>query len=167
MNKKIICHDIQGNKREVDAEKLTWRPSVYGVLIENGKVLMSKQWDGYDFPGGGAEIWETIYETVEREFFEETGIKVKAKEVFHCETSFFQPRFHDEYWNCPMIYFLVEKISGSLSIDGLDEYEKKYVDMPEWIDVKNIDNFKFINSVDSVKIIKKAVKYLNNQKSFT
>ena len=54
--KKIICHDINKKRYEIDSSQLIYRPSVYGVLIEKGKVLLSKQYDGYDFPGGGVAM---------------------------------------------------------------------------------------------------------------
>ena len=69
--------------------------------------------------------------------------------------------FYKEAWNCPLIYFLCEKISGQLSTAGLDEQEKEYTDMPEWINLSDINKIKFYNSVDSVKLIRKAVKYKN------
>jgi hypothetical protein len=37
-------------------------------LIENNKILLSKQFDGYDFPGGGVNLDETLEETCAREF---------------------------------------------------------------------------------------------------
>jgi 8-oxo-dGTP pyrophosphatase MutT (NUDIX family) len=157
---KVICHDVEGNKKEVDIKELKFRPSVYGVLIENGKILLFKQWDGYDFPGGGVEIGETINEALEREFWEETGLKIKIGQPVICETSFFAPRFVEEYWNCPLIYFLCEKVSGELSKDNFDEHEKKYADMPEWIDLDGVDKLKFYNSIDSVKVIREAEKLL-------
>ena len=161
MNKKIICHDINGNKKEVDSTQLSFRPSVYGILIENNKILLSKQYDGYDFPGGGIEIHETIEEALKREFFEETGIKVELIKTVACETSFFNPshstRNKNKYLNCPLIYFLVKKIGGKISKDYLDKDELDYIDMPEWIDLNKIDEIKFYNSIDSPKIIKIAL----------
>jgi len=38
--------------------------------------------------------------------------------------------------------------------------------MPEWISMKEVANIKFYNSVDSVKIIKKAFKIYNNNKQY-
>ena len=93
---KIICHDYLNNKYEVNADGLKFRPSVYGILIEDGKVLLSPQHDGYDFPGGGQEIWESVDDVLEREFFEETGLKVKRNLVVACETSFYRPQRGDE-----------------------------------------------------------------------
>jgi len=65
-NKKVICHDLNEKEFEVDADKLIFRPSIYGVLIEDNKVLLSKQWDGYDMPGGGVNIHETLEEALKR-----------------------------------------------------------------------------------------------------
>jgi len=164
-NKKVICHDLNEKEFEVSADKLIFRPSVYGILIESDKVLLSKQWGGYDLPGGGVNIHETLEEALKREFFEETGIKVELIKPIYCGTSFFYPSFSErhknQYWNCPLIYFLVRKTGGEISKDNFDEEEKKYADLPEWIDLEKTGELKFYNSVDSVKIIKKA-KEINN-----
>ncbi len=158
--KKIICHDINKKLHEADPERLIYRPSVYGVLIEGNKVLLSKQFDGYDFPGGGSELNETMHETLQREFFEETGFHVEVLEPLHCETSFFHPshskKHKDEFWNCPLLYFTVRKVSGELSTANFDEEEQEYADMAEWINLSEIEAVKFINSVDSIAIIIKA-----------
>lgn len=156
--KKVFCHDINHKKRKIDANKLIFRPAVYGVLIERGKILLSKQWDGYDFPGGGVKINETIKQALEREFWEETGVKVKDKQIIACETSFFILPFSKKPTNSIVIYFLCKKISGKPSAAHLKGHETKYAGMPEWIDLKRINKIKFYNSVDSVKIIKKAVQ---------
>ncbi len=164
MNKKIICRDLDNNKFEIESNRLIFRPSVYGFLIKDNKILLSKQWDGYDMPGGGVDIHETIEEALKREFFEETGIKVELLQPVHCETSFFHPSYSkknkNQYWNCPLIYYLVKRVGGEISRDNFDEEEKDYIDLPEWIDLDKIKQIKFINSVDSVAIIQKAQRLL-------
>lgn len=91
MNKKnkIICNDINGNRHEVFTDELSFRPSVYGVIIKNNKILLLKQWDGYNFPGGGLNLGETIQEAIEREVWEETGFKTKNHRIIECVDSFF------------------------------------------------------------------------------
>lgn len=164
--KQVSCHDINGKLYKVDAKKLIFRPSIYGILIERNKVLLSKQWDGYDFPGGGAEIYETIDDTLTREFWEETGFKVKPVKIIHVNSSFFYPLSRNSgknktYWNCQLFYVSVKKISGKLSKANFDQYEKEYADLAEWIDIKKLNRLKFYNKLGrqgSIKIIKQALK---------
>ncbi len=160
--KIMKCRDVHGKESEVPINKFKFRPSVYGVLIEGERILLSRQWDGYDFPGGGIEIDETIEEALKREFIEETGIQVEPIIPIHSETDFFNPDYTDkykgQYWNCIMIYYLVKKVGGELTKDNLCDTEQEYADMPEWMELKDIYNNKFFNSVDSVKLIENAKK---------
>lgn len=160
--KTVSCHDKDGVLYDVPVDELVFRPSAYGVIIRDGKVLLSKQWDGYDFPGGGMEVSETIHETIKREVYEETGFQVEVKDLLVCESSFFsfthnetEKKFHA---NTILMYFCCEIAGGEMSIENLDENEKEYLGMPEWIPLEEIQNIKFYNSVDSVRIIKEAVK---------
>jgi len=88
--KKIICYDIKGKQHKISSEELSFRPSVYGIIIQDDKILLSKQWDGYDFPGGGVELGETIKNALTREIKEETGLIVKVGKIIACENSFFK-----------------------------------------------------------------------------
>jgi len=160
MKSTVICHDYEGREYPVPPDKLLFRPSVYGLLFEGNKVLLSKQWDGYDFPGGGVDIDESLEEGVVREFFEETGLKIKPLYVFHAGSSFFKPTMRREelYWNCQMIYFLVNKCGGELSKDNCDKWEKDFMGMPEWIDIDELESCKFYNHLGqkSVELIKRG-----------
>jgi 8-oxo-dGTP diphosphatase len=165
MKAQIICHDGLGRKYSVAPNKLKFRPAVYGLLIEGNKVLLSKQWDGYDFPGGGVNLDETWEEAIVREFWEETGLRVKPLAPFFTCSSFYRPTPREGqpiYWNCPMVYFLVKKISGKLSIAHSDEHEKIYIGPPEWIDFSQLANCKFYNSLGaaSIAVIKHGRKAL-------
>jgi|SRR3989344_1361733 len=92
MKKQVVCHDSFNKLYKVDPGKLSFRPSVYAVIIKNGKILLCKQTAGYyDFPGGGIEINETVDEALYREVWEETGFKIKKGKLLDCFTSFFMP----------------------------------------------------------------------------
>lgn len=160
-NNFIKCRDIYGVKFEVSIDKLSFRPSVYAIIFNDDKILLSKQWDGYDFPGGGIKLGETIEEALTREVKEETGFEIKASEIVACENSFFKYREKERYVQSILIYRLGEISSGEMSLKFIAESEKHYIDMPEWISMEEIANIKFYNSVDSVKIIKKAFKIYN------
>lgn len=156
-NKKVVCCDLKGNRKEVSVDKLSFRPSVYAVIIKDNKVLLVRQWDGYDFPGGGLDIGETIDEALKREAWEETGLKIIKKEIVTCETSFFTLPFVKKHIQSILIYFLCDIKSGKITDKNLDEYEKEYAKKAEWVDIDKIKEVKFYNTTDSVKIIERAV----------
>lgn len=54
------------------------RPSVRGIILRDGKVLMvySRKYDYYKFPGGGIEPGEGMDQALSREVREETGFAV-------------------------------------------------------------------------------------------
>lgn len=162
----VFCRDVNGKKYEVSAERLSFRPSVYAIIIKDSKILLSKQWDGYDFPGGGIKLGETIEEALIREVKEETGFEIKVGEIVACENSFFKYHEKDKYVQSILIYRLGEILSGEMSLDFIAESEKHYIDMPEWIDMDKINSIKFYNSVDSVKIIEKAFKIYKGTKNY-
>lgn len=167
--KTVRSRDKDGNFHDVPVGEIVFRPSAYGVIIADEKILLSRQWDGYDFPGGGMEISETIRETVEREVWEETGMEIRAGEIITCESAFFS-FIHEEttqkfHANSILMYCLCEVIGGQLSVDNLDDDEKRYASLAEWVPISDIRTIKFYNSVDSVKIIEMALNRLTNVQS--
>ncbi len=64
----------------------------YGILIENNKILLIKKktgpYDGkLDLPGGTIEFNEKPYDTLKREFLEETGIDITEYELFDANSA--------------------------------------------------------------------------------
>ena len=59
------------------------RPSVRGIIIRAGKILMvhSRKYDYYKFPGGGLEPGESHTETLCREVAEESGFAVDSASI--------------------------------------------------------------------------------------
>ncbi len=155
--KTVTCVDKDGNRFEVPVNELTMRPSIYGVIIKDDKVLLVKQWDGYAFPGGGVEVGEDMYDALVREVREETGLEVTVGEVVACENSFF--KWMGKYFHTILIFRHCEAVGGELSIDGLEEIEKGITNgLPEWIPIENLEKIKFYTTVDNIKIIRAALK---------
>lgn len=155
-NNKVICQDINGKQYEASVEELSFRPSVYGIIINGNKVLLSKQWDGYDFPGGGVDLGETIEEALIREVKEETGLKVKVGRIVACESSFFKLPFEGKFVQSILMYYLCEIVAGEISTAYFDAREKEYAGKPEWIDISKVNKIKFYNSIDSIEVIRQA-----------
>ncbi|MDP2656417.1 MAG: NUDIX domain-containing protein [bacterium] len=65
----IRCKSIHGNFVEIPKEKFVFRPSAYGVILHEGKILMIKNKTNgkFFFPGGGINIGERIPDAIKRE----------------------------------------------------------------------------------------------------
>jgi len=156
----VVCHDMNGKLYKVSPAKLSFRPSVYGVIIKNKKILLFKQTDGnYDFPGGGIEIDETIDEALKREVWEETGFKIKKGKLLDCFTSFFYARYRKKFFNTVLVYYECGITGGKLTKKNLEKWEKEYGFGPVWVDLSDFkkSNLIFRNGVDSIGLVKKVI----------
>ncbi len=83
---------------------------MYGLLFCSNRVLVSDEFlyeNAFTkFPGGGLEWPEGFKNCVEREFLEETGLIVKANELFFIN-DFFQPSAFDNNTRIVSIYYVV------------------------------------------------------------
>lgn len=157
--KQVICTDINKKKHRVALSSLTFCPSAYGILINNGKILLSKQrGDGYDFPGGGIEIEETAEAAVVREFYEETGFKVRPLQVIDVVSKMHRSNRRKENWNWIGVYYTVKKLSGKISTANFADSEKHYIDAAEWIDLRKIKKIKFYTAANGPKLIAEAIR---------
>jgi 8-oxo-dGTP diphosphatase len=98
-----------------------FRVAIYGVLVEQGKVLLTdtKVPSGVitNFPGGGLELGEVPREALAREFREETRIEIRVHDLLFCSQEFQQnPEYPSE--QLMHIYYRVERLSGEVSQDG-------------------------------------------------
>ena len=150
----VTCTDIDGNTFEVMNDQLVFRPAVYGVIIQDGKVLLSKQWGGYDFPGGGIELGERIEEALVREVKEETGIEIRPNSILHVSDSFFKLPYKGTYVQSIHLYYECQVVGGELSTEFFDEQEKQYADKPEWIPLSEVPHLKIYSSAEVSEILK-------------
>jgi len=152
-DKTVVCRDIDGKEYTVSVNELRFRPSVYAVIVQDGKVLLSKQWDGYDFPGGKIELGETIEEALVREVKEETGFEVKVEKLLNNFTSFFRNPYKKDYVQSILMYYQCRVIGGEISTEFFDGREKEYMQAAEWIPIAEAKKVKFYNSADNVALL--------------
>lgn len=159
---KVKCLDIKRQEYEVETSDLSFRPAVYGVIIENSKILLSRQWDGYDFPGGGVHLGERLMDALRREVKEETGLDVEPVKTVSCKDSFFKLPYKGNFVQSIHIYYLCRVVGGKISTEFLEGNEKDYAQEAEWIDLNKINDINFVNSVDCPEVIRMALKEMNN-----
>ncbi|KAB8138118.1 NUDIX hydrolase [Gracilibacillus oryzae] len=103
---------------------------VYGILIEEGRLLVIKKNAGpyinrFDLPGGSLEDGEGLAEAMKRESLEETGLEIEIKDNIGV-VDFKLPWMWGEYTDVHHIavYYTVKKVGGKLSVpeqfDGQD-----------------------------------------------
>ncbi len=164
---KILALDIHGAQHEVSIDEVVWRPSVYGIVIEDGKILLSSQHGiGYGLPGGGVDMHESFEQAVVREVKEETGIDVRPLQALGSTDSFFiwkpESEIERKAYHSVMVYYLCQKTGGEISTDGFDADERQYAERAEWIDSEGIESIHQASSVDFMPYIRKALKSYGN-----
>ena len=158
-DKTVICKNrLTGESKEVSAEKLFFRPSAYGVIIQDGKVLLNPAWDGYDFPGGGIDKGESIRGGLLREIKEETGLDVTPGPLVYVGEDFFIANYKaNTYFHALVYYFACTDPKGEISTDGFMGYEKEYLKKSEWVPLERVRELKFYNPVGSSALIQKVL----------
>lgn len=97
-----------------------------GVLVEEDRLLLVKLHSPvsdslvWTPPGGGVQFGESIFETVEREFLEETSLKVKAEKIVHINELIQKP-FH-----AIEIYVSVKRLSGEMKLGNDPEHDENH-----------------------------------------
>jgi len=151
-DKKIEVRDIDGNSHIRNLKNFRFRIGVYGLLIEDKKVLVQTHpyTKKFGLPGGAIDMGETLEEALKREFIEETNLNVKVGNIFDVSEQFFTNPNFDEDAHSFFLFYKVEKISGKLSTggNGDDVLEAKYVNTSD------------LNEENTEKYMWKILKYL-------
>lgn len=158
--KSVTCLDLDRKLHEFPLNKLRWRPSVYAIVIQDGKILLSPQFDWYDLPGWGIELWESIPDALIREVHEETGFNVEPQSLVHVDSNFFvHPNHPEDPVQSILIYYTARVVSWELSTNWFDAEEKIYTRLAEWIPISELENIKWMSSFEVYPIVKKAISY--------
>lgn len=127
---------------------------VYGLLIENGKILVTDEIvrggrKVTKFPGGGLELGEGPIACLEREFFEETGFRVRVTSHFYT-TDFFQQSAFNPEDQIISIYYRVERISDFNPGHILPKNEKEVLLGFRWLDLNGLSEDAVSLPIDKV-----------------
>jgi len=164
MPKTVICRNvITGETVEVATEKLTFRPSAYGVVIKEGHLLLNGFHEGCLLPGGGVEKGESIEEALVREIREETGLSVTPGRFLNMSESFAWPtEVPDTYFHVVSFHFLCTDPQGVITDKGFaSPFEQKYMRTAEWIPLSKIGEMKIYNAKDPQMLLRMANQSAN------
>ena len=158
----MISKDVKGNEYEISKSDLVWRPSAYGVVIHDGKILLVNVDGKYHLPGGGIDLGEDPKEALLREIKEETGIVAKNPKLLDANSSFFtwestetnHKLFHA---HSILLYYLCDFNGGHLGDMTLDDYEKLIGQTAEWVSVLSLKNCIIGTTVDWRPIIESVI----------
>ncbi|HEX7368567.1 MAG TPA: NUDIX domain-containing protein [Candidatus Saccharimonadales bacterium] len=160
MGRTVTAPDINGTLHEIELNSLRWRPSMYGIVIQDDTLLVSPQFRGYDLPGGGLEIGEMLEDGVTREVWEETGLRVANPRIVGVTSNFFVLPGSTKGVNVQsiLLYYACDLVGGELSDANFDPYERENSRFPEWLPLSQLDSIDVASSYDWREIVKKVAK---------
>jgi 8-oxo-dGTP pyrophosphatase MutT (NUDIX family) len=134
----VKCRTLFNKEKYVDSAHMVQRPSVYGVVIHGGQLLVVRAQHTllYVLPGGGIEKGETIHDALIREVREETDIVVQIGQFLHVETDFF---YYD-----PLdlaihgFLFFYACVATSTTLNTPDYPPEEGLIMPIWVNIATL-----------------------------
>ena len=126
-----------GKKKRVPLSSLSFRPSAYGVIIQDDKVVVvnTRSTGKFSLPGGGVGIDEIIEEGLKREIQEEVGIDVDVEELIHFNENYFYYDPLKEAVHSYQYFFLCTtktSLRGDHVIEDLEAFD------PQWIAIEQL-----------------------------
>ncbi|MHB8420246.1 MAG: NUDIX domain-containing protein [Myxococcales bacterium] len=111
----------------------TFRVGAYGILVEDGKVLLThtRTRGGLllNFPGGAVELGEGPLAALRRELREETGLEVAVQGLVHATEGYHPSRDYPEN-QLIKLYWRVARSGGELRLSGNGDDVERCVWLP-------------------------------------
>lgn len=132
----IECTSITGAKKSFPKDRLNLRVAVYGLILNQGKVLLvgSRHNQKLFPPGGGVETGEPMREALLREVKEETGLEVEIQKfVDFKETFFYYDPLDAALHNFAFFFLCRPKHTDLIANDQIKDAD---AENPRWVDIK-------------------------------
>ena len=141
MAEEIECIGMRGGKVMVSRENISHRPSVYGIVLFEGRILLTvtKTTGKYWLPGGGIDIGERMQDALKREIWEECGIEIEQSKQLFCREQLFYYEPLEKAWHVHLIFYSAKPINIELVLnDHADESTN-----PQWVDIAALKSSDF------------------------
>ena len=133
---------IQSIRKKVGKDKIILNFTC-GILSQSGKILLQKRADKgtWGLPGGAIELGESAVEALEREFYEETGVKVTVKKILNVYT-----KYSDSYPNGDeaQVLTILYLVKPENTVSNNSFVSDETLDL-EFFDVSDIKNIAIVN----------------------
>ena len=134
----IECTTLFGEKKMIPAERVSFRPSVYGIMVHEGKVLfvIMRSTGKLFLPGGGCEIGERLEDALRREVREETGLEIEIERFVGFKEDFFYYDPTDFAFHGLMFFYLGKPLTLRLAAD--DQIDDGEAERPRWVSIDQL-----------------------------
>lgn len=159
MSQIIFKNDASVPVEKPANEPIHWRVCVYGLCVQQGKLLMVKSThtldNHWELPGGGQELEESLQDALKREFMEEVGCEMDPIDQvpFATGEQYYYSIGHKKFFHAILLFYRVN-VKGELSHTGSDEIKRI-----EW---RSLDQ---IAESNCHPMIWEAVKQIKNAQS--
>jgi 8-oxo-dGTP pyrophosphatase MutT (NUDIX family) len=136
----VECWTHSGKSKLIPKKQLIQRPTVYGFVTHEDKILLlrSRISDHYVLPGGGIGLGEKTYEALIRETKEESGIRIEVGEFLGFDTRFYYFEQKGKAFHYIMFFYHCRPLTFTLIDDDL--VDDKSAGKPRWVDINSLDN---------------------------
>lgn len=137
-NDDVTCTTLYGSQRRVPRSALRFRPSVYALIINEGRLLVvgTRSTGRLFLPGGAIELGEPALDALRREVREETGTLIEVGPLLHWDESFFHYDPTGESWHGLLLFFVCQAQSDALS--QRYQVDDDEADQPRWVDLQSL-----------------------------
>ena len=161
MRDLVACESIFGNTVLIPRDQLSFRPSVYAVIVHEDRILLlnSRTANRLALPGGGVDIGEPMAIALKREVREETGLAVEIGRLLHFSESFFHYDPSGNSWHT--FRFLYECTPTTWQLVADEDVDDGEVEKPRWVAIDGL------NSVDFQSFGDFLVEHLKNGRNYS
>ena len=151
--KTVDCVDLEGKLVAVNAADVTFCPAVYGILIENQRVLLQQHASSglWHPPGGRLPEGQAPDRAVRAFFRAATGMLPELGPLLSLEEHY---RIDDEgrAWHLSVMYYALTRAPGAMATPGQPEEEQ-----PAWIPLEALTREQMLLGYPAVQAYSKQL----------